>query len=249
MTRYSETETIRNAYNAAYQEEVDRLYTAEGIKEFSLVCKIIEKYLKKSENVIYDIGSGSGKYTKYFLNRGESVGCIDISENLINYFTSTIQNELKENLLFSKNCCASDLEWLPKNSADLILLMGPMYHLTDIKIRRKVWQNMNKMLKNGGYLVTLFLKSLELNSKMANVVTNTTSYRKMEEYDISHVSFGGFSVPQFRCNPDYAAFEAKDWFDVIEIDQFSKIYEKNFSKSKKMKEINSDQYAVIYRKK
>lgn len=249
MRQHIETQTIKNAYNAGYKEEINRITEPAGILEFEFICNILERYLNYSLNVVYDIGSGSGKYTEYFLRKGILVGCVDISENLIKHFRNTIEYKLKDKLLFNKVCCATQLGWIPPESADMVILMGPMYHLIDMYKRRKVWYHMNKILKKDSLLIVVFLDCLDNNLKDLIREHNILSYRKFANYDISRVRFGGISISQFRTSPLYAEEETKEWFDVVNIEQFPGQSAFNLSKSSNIVHKTTDQYIIIFKKK
>jgi SAM-dependent methyltransferase len=249
MRQHIETETIKNSYNTAYKEEINRITAQEGILEFEFICKIIEKYITNSLNVVYDIGSGCGKYTEYFLRKGVQVGCVDISENLVNYFRSTIEYKFKEQLLFNKVCCATKLRWIPSESADMVVLMGPMYHITDILERRKVWYRMNKILKKSSFLIVVFLDCLDNSTIDLITKYNIVSYKKFTTYDISQVMFGGFKVPQFRCSPQNAELETIEWFDMVAVQRFPEYSTSQIFDSSCTFEKNPDQYIAIFKKK
>jgi SAM-dependent methyltransferase len=247
MTQITENETIKKAYNAAYKEEIKRGSGNDGISEFEFVCNIIEKYLKRGD-VVYDIGSGTGKYSEHCLLKGNSVGCVDISDKLIDYFNRRIGSELKNKLIFSKTCCATNLEWISVESADLVLLMGPMYHITDLNYREKVYYQIYNILKKNGILIVVFLNSLEKNDTPPFLNHNIIRYQQHSGYDISHVRFGGFSVPQFRCKPIFAVAESKEWFIPVEINKFRKHFQVGHTDSKHASDFISDQYTVVFRK-
>lgn len=249
MRQQIETETIKNAYNSAYKEEINRITAQEGVLEYEFICKIIEKYIPNSLNIVYDIGSGCGKYTEYFLRKGIQVGCVDLSENLVNYFRSTIEYKFKEQLLFNKVCCTTKLNWIPSESADMVILMGPMYHLTDLHERRKVWYRMNKILKKDSFLIVVFLDCLDNITKDLITKHNIVSYRKFITYDISQVRFGGFKVPQFRCSPQNAEQETLEWFDMVAVQRFREYSAPQIFDSLCSFEKNQDQYIAIFKKK
>jgi SAM-dependent methyltransferase len=211
-----EIEILTKAYDAGIEEEILRLEASlHGKTEFANVCNVIEKYIQKT-SVVYDIGSGPGKYSELLLNKGHFVGSVDLSLNAINFLKTRIENCNSKQILFHETCCATQLDWIKSESADVVLLFGPMYHLTDEICRQKVIKNCNRILKKDGVLLSIFMSSQPILFPQLNQKTNSFDIEIFEKYVISYVLFQGFIVPQFRCLPNEAIAEFQNYFNAIE---------------------------------
>ncbi len=107
----------------------------------------------------------------------------------------------QQNILFNQVSCATQLHWIANNSADAILLMSPLYHLINNEHRAVALAHCNRILKPGGYLFAVFLSPFP--------TTIPPSLHPSKDHfsgnnPITHTSFMGFQVPQFRCWPNEA---------------------------------------------
>ncbi len=96
--------------------------------------------------VILDFGCGSGRDTKYFLNRGYVVDAIDGSEKLCEIASRNTGIKVR-NIFFS--------ELNAENKYDGIWACASILHLTKEELK-PVMAKMIKAIKDGGYIYTSF---------------------------------------------------------------------------------------------
>ena len=136
-------------YNRTPHTEKDRLFcNAEGQVEFARTCSILERYLPKS-GLVLDIGGGPGSYSKWLLRREYAVKLLDIVPRHV---------EEAKKMFAEIGAAAPQAEAevgsavsLPfsDSSADAVLLMGPMYHLTERDDRQKALEEAFRVMKPG----------------------------------------------------------------------------------------------------
>jgi ubiquinone/menaquinone biosynthesis C-methylase UbiE len=135
----------------AHQIEANRL-DMEGFKLEGIRTKeIIERYLQKENLEILDVGGGAGYYSFWLQEKGHQVSLVDLSPtniDLVKERCQSIRNPLKRieigdavNLNFSND------------QFDIVLLLGPLYHLTDRDDRIKALSEARRVLKQGGVLI------------------------------------------------------------------------------------------------
>jgi ubiquinone/menaquinone biosynthesis C-methylase UbiE len=191
---------IAAAYDAGVEEEYCRLAgTPSGEAEYRLITELLAEYVPDG-SIVIDIGAGPGRYAEYLLQRDCKVGLVDLSAKSLKAFSDRIENSYcRRNIIFNKVSCATQLNWIRDNTADAILLMGPMYHLVNEDHRNIALANCRRILKPGGVLFTVFLTPHLL-------VHNDSEYITNHLYaNVTTANFQGFDVPQFRCRP----YEAK----------------------------------------
>ncbi len=205
----AEIQILTDAYNDGAHEEYMRLASPIRKKlEFETICRYIESHAADNA-VIIDIGCGPGRYAEHFLEKGHSVGCVDLSAKSLKLLSDRIEPTLSNKLLFNTVSCATSLDWIDRNTADIILLMGPMYHLTGNYARLKVLQHCHRILKPNGKLAVMYL------SHWPVIDENTTSLTTIEprRFGIkTYTLFQNREVPQFRCQPHQAIKEASGFF-------------------------------------
>ncbi len=244
-----ETEILKLAYDAGAIDEYQRLTTPDGIIEFSKVCSAIEKYTNPGA-VIYDIGCGPGRYTEYLINKEYFVGCVDLSEKSVAMFDERLQGADHSKILFSRACCASELDWIDPESADTILLLGPMYHITNETKRQSVISHCHRILKKGGVVISMFLSPYPVLAPHLSDESNLSEITVKENCVVTTTNFKGFVVPQYRCWPQNAITEFQHVFtvtDIIHVDEIQPPLLPNRSQSN-IKDKCSHQYFVVYKK-
>jgi SAM-dependent methyltransferase len=124
--------------------------------EFLICEKVLNLYLKdKSDLKILELGAGSGHYTELLAQKGHEITVVEPVKVL---------NELNQKNLKSKKL-DKNVEWIEADarnlkltkSYDLILNMGPMYHLFESQEREQLMRNLKKHLDVQGLLMSVFL--------------------------------------------------------------------------------------------
>ncbi len=200
--------TIAAAYDAGVVEEYNRLTeTPLREAEFQLIVDLLDEYIPNGATVI-DVGSGPGRYAEYLLQRNCKVGVVDLSAKSLKAFSNRMTGSCcKDNIIFNQVSCATQLDWITDNSADAILLMGPLYHLINEEHRNKALSHCRRILKPGGFLFSVFLSPFPLLGNTSDfnadsyLFTNKDLYKHIKSEITTHTHFQGFDVPQYRCWP------------------------------------------------
>ena len=124
--------------------------------EFERTKEIILENLPKPPAVIYDIGGAYGEYSWWLASLGYEVHLFDLSETNIK-MSKELAKEYPDCSLAASEVC--DARKVPRtdNSADAVLLMGPLYHITDYEERIRAIKESFRLLKKGGVLFSAAL--------------------------------------------------------------------------------------------
>lgn len=128
--------------------EIDRLERGLGIVEFYRSKEIISQYVK-NRSVVYDIGGGIGKYSEWLAEKGHAVTLIELAPTAVDYAKAHMNSE------YTYVAEVGDARKInkPDESADVVLLMGPLYHLQNKSDREKALSEVYRVLKKGGILI------------------------------------------------------------------------------------------------
>lgn len=143
-----EQNEILSYYNAGAERK--RLYTGIGKIEFERTKEIISRYLSQGRQVIYDIGGGTGEYSRWLSEMGHEVHLLELSPKAVEY-AKEINRNLKKPIFNIEVADALTLKQ-PDESADMVLFMGPLYHLTEKDDRIKALNEAKRVLKKQGIL-------------------------------------------------------------------------------------------------
>ncbi|MDP4261167.1 MAG: class I SAM-dependent methyltransferase [Bacteroidota bacterium] len=144
----------RDKIKEHYAKEVEKdrleleLFKLEGIR----TKQIISRFLTAKSMNIADIGGGAGYYAFWLQAMGHSVTMIDLAPKNIE-----LANEYsrKTGIQLTK-CQAGDATSLdlPDDQFDLVLLLGPLYHLINKEERVKALSEAKRIAKPGGYILS-----------------------------------------------------------------------------------------------
>lgn len=142
-----------------YDKEYDEWKRLERHKiEFDITKRYLDDFIEDMNLEIFDIGGGPGRYAMYLAEKGHKVTLLDLSQNNIEVAKRksyekgiTLEGFIHGNAL--------DLEGFERHKYDVILLMGPLYHLIKESERRKVVAEALRLLKPNGIIVASFISS------------------------------------------------------------------------------------------
>ena len=146
--------TVLAGYNAGIEK--DRLRTGIGLIEFERTKEILLEKLPKPPAVIYDIGGAYGEYSWWLSSLGYEVHLFDLSETNIK-MSEELAVEYPNVSLKSAMICDARSIPRPDESADAILLMGPLYSITEYEERILAIKESHRLLKDDGILFSAAL--------------------------------------------------------------------------------------------
>ena len=146
-----ETKEILRAYYENYDED-SRLLSRRGNVEFLTTMRYIEKYLQPGMRIL-EIGAATGRYSHALARRGYRVDAVELIEHNIEIFKrSTLPGE---NITITQGN-AKDLSFLPDNTYDLTLILGPLYHLFSEEEKLQALSEAIRVTKKGGIVFAAY---------------------------------------------------------------------------------------------
>lgn len=155
--------------------EIGRLERGLGVVEFDRSKEIIGRYLD-GKMVIFDIGGGIGKYSEWLVSLGHTVSLIELAPAAVDY--------AKEHMTVPYEALTGDARKVdkPDNSADMVLLMGPLYHLQNREDRMMVLSEAGRVLKDGGILIAAGISKFSSATWALSVYGNGVDFLDDEIY-------------------------------------------------------------------
>ena len=130
--------------------EEDRLAARRGQLEFSRTKEIVLPFLPRVPATVLDVGGAAGIYALWLAGLGYRVHLLDASPRLVEEARRHGFSLPRDAL----TCQIGDARALPfaDGSADAVLLLGPLYHLTEAADRRRALEEAHRALRPGGVL-------------------------------------------------------------------------------------------------
>ena len=168
-------EKVKNYYKQF--DEKNRLKNDNSGKlEFLMTMRILEKNLplvqvsqgdggidgvESADGVsILDLGGGAGVYSFPLAKKGYKVWLADLSETLLAQANKQKEEDNVHNLISCNQVNATNLSCYKDQSFDIVLLFGPLYHLTEKAEREKCISEVGRVLKKGGKVFASFIPHL-----------------------------------------------------------------------------------------
>ncbi len=127
-----------------------RLQRRHGRVEFEVTMHHLHRFLKPGMRLL-DIGAGTGRYTSALMAEGYQVKAVELVRRNIEVF---LKREPMANVVQGD---ARSLEFLPDATADITLLLGPLYHLIGDEDKVKALTEARRVTKPGGLIFVAYL--------------------------------------------------------------------------------------------
>jgi ubiquinone/menaquinone biosynthesis C-methylase UbiE len=139
---------IAQYYHKAPEE--DRLGQGAFILEEVRTRELIERYAPRPPATVLDVGGAAGAYALWLGDAGYTVHLVDAAPRLV----AEAERRSEARAVRLASCRVGDARSLefPDQSADFVLLLGPLYHLTDRAGRAGALREARRVLKAGGLL-------------------------------------------------------------------------------------------------
>ena len=136
-------------YTAANEES--RLKSAWGRLELERTQLLLKKHMPAPPAEVLDVGGAAGIYALWLAEQGYGVDLIDPVPKHVEQ-AQEASDRAKSQL---NSAIVGDARSLPKkdNIADVVLMLGPLYHLTEREDRIKALREAYRVLRPGGIVI------------------------------------------------------------------------------------------------
>ena len=146
-----ETVKVLTEFYSNYDEE-GRLLSKHGCVEYRTTMRYIEKYLRPGMRIL-EIGAATGRYSHALARMGYRVDAVELVEHNIELF---MKNTQEGEIVRIAQGDARDLSFMKDEKYDLVLLLGPMYHLFTVEDQEKALSEALRVTKRGGILMAAY---------------------------------------------------------------------------------------------
>lgn len=123
--------------------------------EFLTTTHFIDGYLQPNDRIL-DIGAGTGAYSLHYAGQGYAVTAVEPVENNMEILMRHVRPCMDIKPVLGN---ALDLSGLGDDRFDLVLCMGPLYHLGSEEQRRQCMREAKRVCKPGGKIFFAYLSN------------------------------------------------------------------------------------------
>ncbi|MBR4960506.1 MAG: class I SAM-dependent methyltransferase [Clostridia bacterium] len=145
--RQTETYDALNAYYSRYDEE-GRLLSRHGQVEYLTTMRYIHRYLTPGTRIL-EIGAGTGRYSLALASEGYEVTAVELIPHNLALLREKITPEMR---ISTHQGNALDLSFLPEGAYDMVLVLGPMYHLYESQDKITALTEALRLTRSGGII-------------------------------------------------------------------------------------------------
>lgn len=188
----NDTELVQEIYRRS--DESSRLTWSKAARvEFLTNVRYIQRYLTPGARIL-DIGAGAGEYSLYFARRGYAVSALELADSNVEAFRKKLTPQDAVDLVQGN---ALDLSRYADGSFDIVLLLGPLYHLHRQADKLRCIAEAKRVCKPGGKLFFAFI---------ANDMVILTMFQEYPDYFLT----GDYNKETFRCDDFPFVFHTVD---------------------------------------
>lgn len=177
---------IVSTYYDQYDEESRLIKDKTHNIEFLTTIRTIEKYIKSGDKIL-EIGAATGRYSIYYAESGYDVTAVDIVDKHISILNSKVEQKGLQNKIKVFKGDARDLSFIKDESFDIVLCLGPLYHLDKKEDKLLCISEALRCLKKDGIFFGAYINKCAafLNRVMGNV-ENVDKESVEEVFKIGH---------------------------------------------------------------
>lgn len=139
---------IERHYNKHHEDR--RLERRHGIVEFQTTMYHLRRFLSPGARLL-DIGAGTGRYASALMAEGYTVKAVELVRHNVEVF---LKREPDADVVQGD---ARDMPFIETASADITLLLGPLYHLIGDEEKLKALREAKRVTKHGGLIFVAYL--------------------------------------------------------------------------------------------
>jgi ubiquinone/menaquinone biosynthesis C-methylase UbiE len=163
--------------------EQERLRRHSGVLEESRTREIIEQYLPAPPARVLDVGGGPGAYALWLAGLGLHVHLIDLMPG---HGAQAREASRAQPLHPLAGCAVGDARNLANHadqSVDVMLMLGPLYHLIERDERLAAWREAGRVLRPGGVVIAAAISRFAsaLDGLFRNLVADDAFFDIMRE--------------------------------------------------------------------
>ena len=142
-------------YYEEYDEDTRLVKDQAHRVEFGTTTHFLDRLIRPGSKIL-DIGAGTGRYTFHYATLGHAVTAVEVVPRHVEVMRSRVRELPQEHDIRIMQGDATKLE-VKSEDYDVVLLLGPLYHLREDRDKRKCLGEALRALKKGGIMAVAYI--------------------------------------------------------------------------------------------
>ncbi|MGL1040402.1 class I SAM-dependent methyltransferase [Vibrio vulnificus] len=168
-------------YYAKFDEEKRLLSQNITRIEFDTTLSVLEPYIDPASNLT-ELGAATGRYSLHYAQQGINVTAVELVPELVEQLNSNAKRQSLNLSVHEAN--ATDVSFIENDSQDIVLILGPLYHIQSKSDREAVLKEAHRVLKPNGIVAIAYISRFfvaGLLAKMSNDLVSPTVLSDLNE--------------------------------------------------------------------
>ena len=146
--------------------------------EFDTTVHQLQSYIQ-SAKTLTEFGAATGRYSLFYAQSGLDVTAVELVPELVAQLKEKASERKTELKVYEAN--ATDVSFVPDSSQDIVLILGPLYHIQKESERRAVIREANRILKPGGVVAVAYISRFFVAGLLAKMSRSLISPQVLSE--------------------------------------------------------------------
>jgi len=153
-------------YYSTFNE--DQRLTCQNITriEFDTTVHELSRYIESAQTIT-ELGAATGRYSLFYAQQGLDVTSVELVPELVNQLRRNVANIGVDISIYESN--ATDVSFIPDSSQDIVLILGPLYHIQNSEERESVIREANRILKPNGIVAIAYISRFFVAGLLAKI--------------------------------------------------------------------------------
>jgi SAM-dependent methyltransferase len=171
-------------YYANYDEEMRLLSHNITRIEFDTTLRALAPYIH-SAHTLTELGAATGRYSLHYAQQGMAVTAVELVPELVAQLKANTKRMSLGVSVYEAN--ATDVHFIESGSQDMVLILGPLYHIQSESGRQAVLKEANRVLKPNGIVAIAYISRFfvaGLLAKMSNTLVLPQVLNELSEHGL-----------------------------------------------------------------
>ena len=156
-------------YYSNYNEDQRLLNQNITRIEFDTTIHQLSPYIKNAKSLT-ELGAATGRYSLFYAQQGIEVTAVELVPELVKQLKEK-SDEIKANIkIYEAN--ATNVKFIEDASQDVVLILGPLYHIQNPLERESVLREANRILKPNGTVAIAYISRFFVAGLLAKMSGN-----------------------------------------------------------------------------